>query len=660
MKNNKNNGFVRNFFIYILLIIAGITAFQYYLRGTSTQSQQINYSTLIKQIKAGDIKSITYQPSGSIIEVSGEYTKAQTTETSSSLPFLEGSTTSTVTEFTSIILPSDSSIEAITNAAEDADVEVTVKQESSSGTWISYIITYIPFIVLIVFFFVMMNQGGNGARGAMSFGKNRAKSQSKGNVKVRFSDVAGAEEEKQELVEVVDFLKNPKKYKALGARIPAGVLLEGPPGTGKTLLAKAVAGEAGVPFFSISGSDFVEMFVGVGASRVRSLFEDAKKAERAIIFIDEIDAVGRRRGAGMGGGNDEREQTLNQLLIEMDGFEGNESIIVIAATNRSDVLDPALLRPGRFDRKILVGSPDVKGREAILRVHAKNKPLAEDVNLKVVAQQTPGFVGADLENVLNEAALVAARRNKKKIDASDIDEAEDRVIAGPSKKDRTISQKEREMVAYHEAGHTIVGLVLSSARVVHKVTIVPRGRAGGYMIALPKEDQMLHSKDDLKEQLAGLMGGRVAEEIIFNAQTTGASNDFEQATQLARAMVTEYGMSDKLGPVQYEGNHAVMTGQLSPEKTYSAQTAQMIDDEVRTLLNEARDKAADIINNNRETHKLIAEALLKYETLDAAQIKSIYETGKMPEELENDTEEAHALSYDEVKEKMDDSDDSKE
>lgn len=660
MKNNKNNGFVRNSFIYILLIIAGITAFQYYLRGTSTQSQQINYSTLIKQIKAGDIKSITYQPSGSIIEVSGEYTKAQTTETSSSLPFLEGSTTSTVTEFTSIVLPSDSSIEAITSAAEDADVEVTVKQESSSGTWISYIITYIPFIVLIVFFFVMMNQGGNGARGAMSFGKNRAKSQSKGNVKVRFSDVAGAEEEKQELVEVVDFLKNPKKYKALGARIPAGVLLEGPPGTGKTLLAKAVAGEAGVPFFSISGSDFVEMFVGVGASRVRSLFEDAKKAERAIIFIDEIDAVGRRRGAGMGGGNDEREQTLNQLLIEMDGFEGNESIIVIAATNRSDVLDPALLRPGRFDRKILVGSPDVKGREAILRVHAKNKPLAEDVNLKVVAQQTPGFVGADLENVLNEAALVAARRNKKKIDASDIDEAEDRVIAGPSKKDRTISQKEREMVAYHEAGHTIVGLVLSSARVVHKVTIVPRGRAGGYMIALPKEDQMLHSKDDLKEQLAGLMGGRVAEEIIFNSQTTGASNDFEQATQLARAMVTEYGMSDKLGPVQYEGNHAIMTGQLSPEKTYSAQTAQMIDDEVRTLLNEARDKAADIINNNRETHKLIAEALLKYETLDAAQIKSIYETGKMPEELENDSEEAHALSYDEVKEKMDDSDDSKE
>ena len=647
MKNNRNNGFVRNSFIYILLIIAGITAFQYYLRGSSTQSQQINYSTLIQRIKSGDVKSITYQPSGSVIEVSGEYTKAQSTKISASLPFLEGRKTAEVTEFTSIVLPSDSSVETLTKAAEDADVSITVKQESSSGAWITYIITYVPLILMVVFFFMMMNQGGN-----------RAKSQSQGNVKVRFSDVAGAEEEKQELVEVVDFLKNPKKYKALGARIPAGVLLEGPPGTGKTLLAKAVAGEAGVPFFSISGSDFVEMFVGVGASRVRSLFEDAKKAERAIIFIDEIDAVGRRRGAGMGGGNDEREQTLNQLLIEMDGFEGNESIIVIAATNRSDVLDPALLRPGRFDRKILVGRPDVKGREAILRVHAKNKPLASDVDLKVVAQQTPGFVGADLENVLNEAALVAARRNKKKIDASDIDEAEDRVIAGPSKKDRTISQKEREMVAYHEAGHTIVGLVLSSARVVHKVTIVPRGRAGGYMIALPKEDQMLHSKDDLKEQLAGLMGGRVAEEIIFNAQTTGASNDFEQATQIARAMVTEYGMSDTLGPVQYEGNHAVMTGQMSPEKSYSAQTAQIIDDEVRKLLNEARDKAADIINNNRETHKLIAEALLKYETLDAAQIKSIYETGKMPEEQDKDNQEAHALSYDEVKEKMADSSDS--
>lgn len=651
MKNNKNNDFVKNSFIYILVIVLVITGFQYYLKGTSTQSQQINYSKLIKQIKAGDVKSITYQPSGSIIEVRGKYEKPQKIAADPGLSFFGTGAATKVSEFTSLILPSDSTLKDVTSAADASGTEITIKQESSSGAWISFLMSFLPIVIFAAFMMMMMNQGG-GARGAMSFGKNKAKSQSKGDVKVRFTDVAGAEEEKQELVEVVDFLKNPKKYKALGARIPSGVLLEGPPGTGKTLLAKAVAGEAGVPFFSISGSDFVEMFVGVGASRVRSLFEDAKKAERAIIFIDEIDAVGRRRGAGMGGGNDEREQTLNQLLIEMDGFEGNESIIVIAATNRSDVLDPALLRPGRFDRKVLVGRPDVKGREAILKVHAKNKPLSEDVNLKVVAQQTPGFVGADLENVLNEAALVAARRNKTKIDASDIDEAEDRVIAGPSKKDRTISQREREMVAYHEAGHTIVGLILSNARVVHKVTIVPRGRAGGYMIALPKEDQMLLSKDDLKEQLAGLMGGRVAEEIIFNSQTTGASNDFEQATQMARAMVTEYGMSDKLGPVQYEGNHAMMPGQLSPEKSYSSQTAQMIDDEVRALLNEARNRAADIINENRETHKLIAEALLKYETLDAAQIKSIFETGKMPENIDSEDEDLHALSYEEIKDKM--------
>ncbi|MGX7775954.1 ATP-dependent zinc metalloprotease FtsH [Streptococcus pluranimalium] len=649
MNNKNNNGFVKNSLLYILIIVSVVTAFQYYFSGSNSQTQRISYSNLVKQLKKGDVKTVTYQPSGTVLEVTGQYKKAKKVKSSTDLSFLSNASRD-VKNFTSTILYSDSALDTLQKAADDAGVNIKVKQESSSGTWISIIMSFLPLVIVIAFFSMMMNQGG-GARGAMSFGKNKAKTQSEGNVKVRFSDVAGAEEEKQELVEVVDFLKNPKKYKALGARIPAGVLLEGPPGTGKTLLAKAVAGEAGVPFFSISGSDFVEMFVGVGASRVRSLFEDAKKAERAIIFIDEIDAVGRRRGAGMGGGNDEREQTLNQLLIEMDGFEGNESIIVIAATNRSDVLDPALLRPGRFDRKVLVGQPDVKGREAILRVHAKNKPLADDVDLKVVAQQTPGFVGADLENVLNEAALVAARRDKKVIDASDIDEAEDRVIAGPSKKDKSVSQRDRELVAFHEAGHTIVGLVLSNARVVHKVTIVPRGRAGGYMIALPKEDQMLLSKDDMKEQLAGLMGGRVAEEIIFNVQTTGASNDFEQASQMARAMVTEYGMSDKLGPVQYEGSHSMMAGQLSPEKSYSPETAQMIDDEVRALLNDARNKAADIINENRETHKLIAEALLKYETLDAAQIKSIYETGKMPEETD-DEKEAHALSYDEIKEKM--------
>ena len=645
----QNNGLVRNPFLYLLIIFFLVTGFQYFYSGnTAGRSEKINYTELVKEITADNVKELTYQPNGSIIEVSGVYKNPKTSKEETGIQFFTPTAT-TVERFSSIILPSDSTVSELQKLASEHQAEVTVKHESSSGMWINILVSVVPFAILLFFLFSMMgNMGGNNSRNPMSFGRSKAKAANKEDIKVRFSDVAGAEEEKQELVEVVEFLKDPKRFTKLGARIPAGVLLEGPPGTGKTLLAKAVAGEAGVPFFSISGSDFVEMFVGVGASRVRSLFEDAKKAAPAIIFIDEIDAVGRQRGVGLGGGNDEREQTLNQLLIEMDGFEGNEGIIVIAATNRSDVLDPALLRPGRFDRKVLVGRPDVKGREAILKVHAKNKPLADDVDLKLVAQQTPGFVGADLENVLNEAALVAARRNKSIIDASDIDEAEDRVIAGPSKKDKTVSQRERELVAYHEAGHTIVGLVLSNARVVHKVTIVPRGRAGGYMIALPKEDQMLLSKEDMKEQLAGLMGGRVAEEIIFNVQTTGASNDFEQATQMARAMVTEYGMSEKLGPVQYEGNHA-MFGAQSPQKSISEQTAYEIDEEVRLLLNEARNKAAEIIQSNRETHKLIAEALLKYETLDSTQIKSLYETGKMPETVE---EESHALSYDEVKSKM--------
>lgn len=645
----QNNGLVRNPFLYLLIIFFLVTGFQYFYSGnTAGRSEKINYTELVKEITADNVKELTYQPNGSIIEVSGVYKNPKTSKEETGIQFFTPTAT-TVERFSSTILPSDSTVSELQKLASEHQAEVTVKHESSSGMWINILVSVVPFAILFFFLFSMMgNMGGNSGRNPMSFGRSKAKAANKEDIKVRFSDVAGAEEEKQELVEVVEFLKDPKRFTKLGARIPAGVLLEGPPGTGKTLLAKAVAGEAGVPFFSISGSDFVEMFVGVGASRVRSLFEDAKKAAPAIIFIDEIDAVGRQRGVGLGGGNDEREQTLNQLLIEMDGFEGNEGIIVIAATNRSDVLDPALLRPGRFDRKVLVGRPDVKGREAILKVHAKNKPLADDVDLKLVAQQTPGFVGTDLENVLNEAALVAARRNKSIIDASDIDEAEDRVIAGPSKKDKTVSQRERELVAYHEAGHTIVGLVLSNARVVHKVTIVPRGRAGGYMIALPKEDQMLLSKEDMKEQLAGLMGGRVAEEIIFNVQTTGASNDFEQATQMARAMVTEYGMSEKLGPVQYEGNHA-MFGAQSPQKSISEQTAYEIDEEIRSLLNEARNKAAEIIQSNRETHKLIAEALLKYETLDSTQIKSLYETGKMPETVE---EESHALSYDEVKSKM--------
>ena len=650
MNNQKNRGFIRNPFLIILLLATFITGYQFFNAESQVATQKISYSELVSELKDGNVTEITYQPNSNIIEITGKYKNAKEVEneTTSAIRLFQVSGKTTYTQFSTIILSSDTTLATLQDLADQNNVDITIIPESSNSLWLSILLNIVPFIVVFIVFMVMMNQGGNGARGAMNFGKNKARTLEQTHIKVRFSDVAGAEEEKQELVEVVEFLKDPKRFTQLGARIPAGVLLEGPPGTGKTLLAKAVAGEAGVPFFSISGSDFVEMFVGVGASRVRSLFEDAKKTAPAIIFIDEIDAVGRQRGVGMGGGNDEREQTLNQLLIEMDGFEGNEGIIVIAATNRSDVLDPALLRPGRFDRKVLVGRPDVKGREAILKVHAKNKPLAKDVDLKLVAQQTPGFVGADLENVLNEAALVAARRNKKVIDASDIDEAEDRVIAGPSKKDRTVSQRERELVAYHEAGHTIVGLVLSNAREVHKVTIVPRGRAGGYMIALPKEDQMLLSKDDMKEQLAGLMGGRVAEEIIFNVQTTGASNDFEQATQMARAMVAEYGMSEKMGPVQYEGNHA-MFGGYTAEKRISEQTAYELDNEVRQLLNEARNKAAEIIQTHRDTHKLIAEALLKYETLDSVQIKSIYETGKMPDVSED--EEVRPLSYDEVKEK---------
>ena len=548
-------------------------------------------------------------------------------------------------------MTNDSTVKQIQEYAQKNKIKNSAKEEESSSIWIQLLISVVPILFFIFFFYMMMGQAGQGGGGGrvMNFGKSKAKPIDKKNNKVRFSDVAGAEEEKQELVEVVEFLRDPRKFLALGARIPSGVLLEGPPGTGKTLLAKAVAGEAGVPFFSISGSDFVEMFVGVGASRVRDLFENAKKNAPSIIFIDEIDAVGRRRGAGMGGGHDEREQTLNQMLVEMDGFEGDEGVIVMAATNRSDVLDPALLRPGRFDRKILVGRPDVKGREAILKVHAKNKPLAKDVDLKMIAKQTPGFVGADLENLLNEAALQAARRDKKEIDASDIDEAEDRVIAGPAKRDRVISKHERETVAYHEAGHTIVGLVLNEARVVHKVTIVPRGRAGGYAIMLPKEDQMLMSKKNLKEQIAGLMGGRAAEEIIFGQQSSGASNDFQQATQLARAMVTEFGMSDKLGPVQYEGQANMQPGEFNGQHSYSGQTANIIDEEVKRIANEGMQQAKEIIEAHREQHKVIAEALLEHETLDEKQILSLYKTGKMPAENEDEFPSEKAATFEEAK-----------
>ncbi|HAR1497564.1 ATP-dependent zinc metalloprotease FtsH [Enterococcus faecium] len=659
--NKKNNGMMKNALYYVLVILAMVMVVYFIFGNNGQRSSDIEYSKFTEQLQAGKIKEFEVQPANGVYKITGEYKEQQTVANSGGLAIL-GSTDTTTTHFTTIILPNDTTLSQVTELAKENKVATTVKEESSSGIWVSLLLSFLPIVIIIFFFYMMMGQQGGGGGGGgrvMNFGKSKAKEADKKANRVRFSDVAGAEEEKQELVEVVEFLKDPRRFVELGARIPAGVLLEGPPGTGKTLLAKAVAGEAGVPFYSISGSDFVEMFVGVGASRVRDLFETAKKNAPAIIFIDEIDAVGRQRGAGMGGGHDEREQTLNQLLVEMDGFDGNEGVIVIAATNRSDVLDPALLRPGRFDRQILVGRPDVKGREAILRVHARNKPMADDVDLKVVAQQTPGFAGVDLENVLNEAALVAARRNKKKIDASDIDEAEDRVIAGPAKKDRVISKKEREMVAYHEAGHTIVGLVLSRARVVHKVTIIPRGRAGGYMIALPKEDQFLMTKEDMFEQIVGLLGGRTAEEIIFNVQSTGASNDFEQATALARSMVTEYGMSDRLGPVQYEGNHQVFVGRdYGQTKAYSEQVAFEIDQEVRKILMEAHDKAREIIEAHRAQHKLIAEKLLEFETLDAKAIKSLFEHGVMPEGTESNDypSEKEAKTFEEAKRALEEKD----
>lgn len=653
MNNNRNgNGLLRNSFFYIVVFL-GIMGVLYYMFGSrqSMQTQQIQSSQFITELKKNNIKDFTMQPSGSTYKITGTYRHAKKSSGSSGIAGIASSGADESTGFTTNVLTNDSTVKQIQEYAQKNKIKNSAKEEESSSIWIQLLISVVPILFFIFFFYMMMGQAGQGGGGGrvMNFGKSKAKPIDKKNNKVRFSDVAGAEEEKQELVEIVEFLRDPRKFLALGARIPSGVLLEGPPGTGKTLLAKAVAGEAGVPFFSISGSDFVEMFVGVGASRVRDLFENAKKNAPSIIFIDEIDAVGRRRGAGMGGGHDEREQTLNQMLVEMDGFEGDEGVIVMAATNRSDVLDPALLRPGRFDRKILVGRPDVKGREAILKVHAKNKPLAKDVDLKMIAKQTPGFVGADLENLLNEAALQAARRDKKEIDASDIDEAEDRVIAGPAKRDRVISKHERETVAYHEAGHTIVGLVLNEARVVHKVTIVPRGRAGGYAIMLPKEDQMLMSKKNLKEQIAGLMGGRAAEEIIFGQQSSGASNDFQQATQLARAMVTEFGMSDKLGPVQYEGQANMQPGEFNGQHSYSGQTANIIDEEVKRIANEGMQQAKEIIEAHREQHKVIAEALLEHETLDEKQILSLYKTGKMPAENEDEFPSEKAATFEEAK-----------
>ncbi|QPC47993.1 ATP-dependent zinc metalloprotease FtsH [Mangrovibacillus cuniculi] len=611
------NRILRNtiFYLLIFLVIIGIVS---YFSGTNEPAKDLTYSEFVTKLEQGEVEEFSMQPSGGVYEVVGTLVGAQEGE-----------------EFRTYVLNSPSTLEKVEQAAGASDL--TVEEAEQTSGWVTFFTGIIPFVIIFILFFFLLNQAQGGGSRVMNFGKSKAKLYSEEKKKVRFKDVAGADEEKAELVEVVEFLKDPRKFGELGARIPKGVLLVGPPGTGKTLLARAVAGEAGVPFFSISGSDFVEMFVGVGASRVRDLFENAKKNAPCIIFIDEIDAVGRQRGAGLGGGHDEREQTLNQLLVEMDGFGANEGIIIIAATNRPDILDPALLRPGRFDRQITVDRPDVKGREAVLRVHARNKPLDETVDLKTIAMRTPGFSGADLENLLNEAALVAARQDKKKVDMADIDEATDRVIAGPAKKSRVVSQKERNIVAWHEAGHVIIGLVLDEADMVHKVTIVPRGQAGGYAVMLPKEDRYFMTKPELLDKITGLLGGRVAEEIAFNEVSTGAHNDFQRATSIARRMVTEYGMSDKLGPLQFgqsQGGQVFLGRDFNSEQNYSEAIAYEIDKEIQQFIKDSYERARKILTENREKLDLVAKTLLEVETLDAMQIRFLYDKGRLPTQEE--------------------------
>ena len=520
----------------------------------------------------------------------------------------------------------------IVKASDNQDFKLTVVPDPDSSSLLYILVNILPIVLLVGVAFWFFNKQMASNKGSLDFGKSRARLNSDTN-KVTFKDVAGLSEEKEEVKELIDFLKAPKKFQKLGARIPKGVLLMGPPGTGKTLLAKAVAGEADVPFYFISGSDFVELFVGVGASRVRDMFQQAKRTAPCLIFIDEIDAVGRQRGTGLGGGHDEREQTLNQLLTEMDGFGANEGIIIIAATNRPDVLDPALLRPGRFDRQITVSLPDVKGREEILAVHAKNKILADGITLKNLAKRTPGFSGADLENLLNEAALLAVRRNKSEITMSEIDEATDRVLMGPAKTSHKYSEADRKLVAYHEAGHAVIGLKLEHANVVQKVTIIPRGSAGGYNMMIPSEEKICSTKTDLLEEITGLLGGRTAEELVFGEITTGAHNDFEKATKIARAMVTEYGMSD-LGPLQFEQQEgSVFLGRdYNKSHNFSNEVANEIDMEMRKIIDECHAKATEIIKQNMDLLKLIAESLLEQETLTKEEIDYLVANGHLPKD----------------------------
>lgn len=605
------NRFFKNVTFYLLIIIVAIWMIDYYSASTVSKTD-ITYSAFMKHVQQDEVKQVT------IVDnvISGK--------------LKDGKDFSTVA-------PSDDSLIPTLRAR---DIEIKAELPPQPPWWTTILSSLLPMLLIVGIWFMLMQQSQGGGGRVMNFGKSRARRYDEDNIKITFKDVAGADEAKQELEEVVEFLKHPKKYNDLGAKIPKGVLLYGPPGTGKTLLAKAVAGEAGVPFFSISGSDFVEMFVGVGASRVRDLFEQAKKSAPCIVFIDEIDAVGRQRGAGLGGGHDEREQTLNQLLVEMDGFGANEGIIMIAATNRPDILDPALLRPGRFDRQIVVDRPDIKGRQEILKVHVKGKPISPEVELGVIARRTPGFTGADLSNLVNEAALMAARKNKNKIDMPEMEEAAERVIMGPECRSRVISDKEKRLTAYHEGGHTLVGMLLDNTDPVHKVTIIPRGRAGGYTLSLPKEDRYYATRSEMLDELKVLLGGRVAEALVLKEISSGASNDLQRATSLARQMICEYGMSPELGPMTFghRQDQVFLGRDIGRDKDYSEEVAAKIDKEIRKFIDEAYQKTESLLNENMDKLHLIADALIERETLEGEEIDQLMKYGKILSKEENTSE----------------------
>ena len=605
------NRFFKNVTFYLLIIIVAIWMIDYYSASTVSKTD-ITYSAFMKHVQQDEVKQVT------IVDnvISGK--------------LKDGKDFSTVA-------PSDDSLIPTLRAR---DIEIKAELPPQPPWWTTILSSLLPMLLIVGIWFMLMQQSQGGGGRVMNFGKSRARRYDEDNIKITFKDVAGADEAKQELEEVVEFLKHPKKYNDLGAKIPKGVLLYGPPGTGKTLLAKAVAGEAGVPFFSISGSDFVEMFVGVGASRVRDLFEQAKKSAPCIVFIDEIDAVGRQRGAGLGGGHDEREQTLNQLLVEMDGFGANEGIIMIAATNRPDILDPALLRPGRFDRQIVVDRPDIKGRQEILKVHVKGKPISPEVELGVIARRTPGFTGADLSNLVNEAALLAARKNKNKIDMPEMEEAAERVIMGPERRSRVISDKEKRLTAYHEGGHTLVGMLLDNTDPVHKVTIIPRGRAGGYTLSLPKEDRYYATRSEMLDELKVLLGGRVAEALVLKEISSGASNDLQRATSLARQMICEYGMSPELGPMTFghRQDQVFLGRDIGRDKDYSEEVAAKIDKEIRKFIDEAYQKTESLLNENMDKLHLIADALIERETLEGEEIDQLMKYGKILSKEENTSE----------------------